>query len=120
MQAGSGQTATNNATSASSSTGRRARRAACPCPPELTVLLHEHLARFGTAAQGRVFAGDRGGELPSITYARVWRRARETAFKPDVAASPLAARPYDLRHARRVDLAQRRRPAHTGRGVGGP
>jgi hypothetical protein len=70
-----------------------------PTPPELTALLQEHLARYGAEADGRVFAGDRGGELPSITYAKVWRRARERAFTPEVVASPLAARPYDLRHA---------------------
>lgn len=70
-----------------------------PCPPELTALLHVHLARFGRAEDGRLFPGEQGGELPSITYGRVWRRARATAFTPEVAASPLAARPYDLRHA---------------------
>ena len=28
-----------------------------------------------------------------------WRRAREHVFTPEVAATPLAKRPYDLRHA---------------------
>lgn len=68
-----------------------------PSPPELTALLHDHLGRYDNG--GRLFDGDRGGELPSITYSRVWRRAREIAFTPEVFASPLARRPYDLRHA---------------------
>jgi hypothetical protein len=29
----------------------------------------------------------------------VWRRARQAAFTAEVAASPLAKPPYDLRHA---------------------
>ena len=41
----------------------------------------------------------RGGELPSITYRRVWRNARKMALTSSEQASPLAARPYDLRHA---------------------
>lgn len=52
-----------------------------------------------TFADSRLFPGERGGELPAITYGRVWRRAREAALTSEVVASPLAARPYDLRHA---------------------
>jgi integrase len=33
------------------------------------------------------------------TYYRVWRRARKDTFTSEVAMSPLAKRPYDLRHA---------------------
>jgi integrase len=51
-----------------------------PCPPELVVLLHDHLGRFGTDDEGRVFTGERGGAVPTITYERVWRRARQAAF----------------------------------------
>ncbi len=32
-------------------------------------------------------------------YGRVWKKARELALTPEEAASPLARRPYDLRHA---------------------
>lgn len=32
-------------------------------------------------------------------YGVVWKRARESALTPEQAASPLASRPYDLRHA---------------------
>ena len=34
-----------------------------------------------------------------MTIGRMWRRARQAAFMPEVAASPLAKTPYDLRHA---------------------
>ena len=33
------------------------------------------------------------------TYCRTWRRAREDALTAEEVASPLARRPYDLRHA---------------------
>ena len=48
---------------------------------------------------GRLFAGVRGGELPTITYRRAWIKARQLALTPAEQASPLARRPYDLRHA---------------------
>lgn len=70
-----------------------------PCPPELTALLHEHLAVFGTGPDGRLFVGERAAELPKLTYMRAWRAARRLAFTESVAASPLAATPYALRHA---------------------
>jgi integrase len=41
----------------------------------------------------------RGGELAESTYCRVWRKARVQALTAAEAASPLAGRPYDLRHA---------------------
>lgn len=70
-----------------------------PCPPELTALLHAHLDRFGTGPDGLLFRGVRGGELAESTYCRVWRKARVAALAPEEVASPLAGRPYDLRHA---------------------
>jgi integrase len=70
-----------------------------PTHPELTRLLREHLAQFGTARDGRLFSGVRGGELPTITYRRAWIRARAAALTAMEQASPLARRPYDLRHA---------------------
>lgn len=71
-----------------------------PCPPELTALLHEHIARYGTAPDGRLFVGERNRrELPKLTIVRTWQRARQLAFTEEVAASPLARTPYDLRHA---------------------
>ena len=70
-----------------------------PAHPELTRLLREHLDKFGTASDGRLFGGVRGGELPTITYRRAWIKARQTALNAAEQASPLARRPYDLRHA---------------------
>ncbi|MER7008599.1 site-specific integrase [Dactylosporangium sp. NPDC000555] len=71
-----------------------------PCPPELTALIHAHLDEFGTTPDGRLFVGDRNrDELPKLTVVRVWDRARKAVFTEDVEASPLAHRPYDLRHA---------------------
>ena len=70
-----------------------------PVHPELTRILRDHLTRFGTAPDGRLFSGVRGGELPTITYRRAWTKARQVALSPAEQASPLARRPYDLRHA---------------------
>ncbi|WP_339122797.1 tyrosine-type recombinase/integrase [Pseudonocardia sp. D17] len=70
-----------------------------PCPPELTALLHAHLKAFGNGPDGLLFRGVRGGQLAESTYCRVWRKARATALTADEASSPLAGRPYDLRHA---------------------
>ena len=70
-----------------------------PTHPELTRLLRDHLAEFGTAPDGRLFSGVRGGELPTITYRRAWIKARQVALTAAEQASPLARRPYDLRHA---------------------
>ena len=70
-----------------------------PVPPDLTRLLWEHIERYGFAADGRLFRGTRGGPLPMITYTRAWRAARRIALTEEAHATPLAARPYDLRHA---------------------
>jgi integrase len=70
-----------------------------PTHPELTSLLRAHLAQFGTAPDGRLFSGVRGGELPTITYRRAWIKARQMVLTAAEQASPLARRPYDLRHA---------------------
>jgi len=70
-----------------------------PAHPELTRILRNHLAEFGAAPDGRLFAGVRGGELPTITYRRAWTKARQAALTATEQATPLARRPYDLRHA---------------------
>lgn len=71
-----------------------------PIPPALVRILRAHMAEpYGRAVDGRLFSGVRGGELPSITYRRVWAKARRAALTPEEAASPLARRVYDLRHA---------------------
>ena len=70
-----------------------------PIPPELVAILRWHLEEFGTALDGRLFRQPKGGVVGSSTYTQVWRGARPLALTPDQVASPLAARPYDLRHA---------------------
>ena len=70
-----------------------------PIPPELVVILRWHLEEFGTAPDGRLFRQLGGGVVNSSTYTQVWKAARALALTPDQVASPLAARPYDLRHA---------------------
>jgi integrase len=70
-----------------------------PCHPALTAYLHQHIEQFGTAPDGRLFRGERGGDLSESVYGRAWQGARLLAFPPALAASPLARRPYDLRHA---------------------
>jgi integrase len=70
-----------------------------PVPPPLTQLIRTHLTEHGTAPDGRLFWSPRGGPLAEAVYGRVWREARLRALTPEEYASPLAARPYDLRHA---------------------
>jgi integrase len=70
-----------------------------PSPPALTALLHAHLTNYGTGADGLLFRGVRGGQLAESTYCRVWRKARAASLSPADVASPMARRPYDLRHA---------------------
>jgi len=40
------------------------------------------------ADDGRLFAGVRGGELPTITYRRAWIKARQRALTPAEQAFP--------------------------------
>ncbi|MEV0600987.1 tyrosine-type recombinase/integrase [Streptomyces sp. NPDC050315] len=83
--------------------GLKAREASSdrpvPIPPVLVAILRAHLKEFGTAKEGRVFGNERGGVVGSSTYWRVWEEARPYALPPDRVDSPLAGRPYDLRHA---------------------
>ncbi len=43
--------------------------------------------------------GARGGMLSESVYGRAWHTARKTALGSELAATALARRPYDLRHA---------------------
>lgn len=70
-----------------------------PIPPQLVSLLCEHLDTFGTAADGRLFFSEGGGVVASSTYYRAWQEARTLGLPPAVVVSPLAKRPYDLRHS---------------------
>lgn len=70
-----------------------------PVPPELVRILREHIAAFGLADDGRLFRSERGNVDSGSNYFRVWQMARPIALRPDQVDSPIAARPYDLRHA---------------------
>ncbi|MFI9813992.1 tyrosine-type recombinase/integrase [Saccharothrix variisporea] len=70
-----------------------------PIPPVLVHILRDHLDRYGAGPDGRLFRSLGGGVVSSSTYYRVWEEARQYALTPAQVASPLAARPYDLRHA---------------------
>ncbi|WP_020664615.1 hypothetical protein [Amycolatopsis benzoatilytica] len=65
----------------------------------MTAILLGHVDEFGVAEDGRFFRGVRGGPVPLITWQRVWTVARARTFTGPAARSPLAGRPYDLRHA---------------------
>lgn len=71
-----------------------------PIPPQLVEILRGHVERFGTTADGRLFRGLKDGQPVNPTvYTDTWKRARVIGLSPEQAASPLAGRPYDLRHA---------------------
>jgi hypothetical protein len=66
----------------------------------LTQILRDHIENYGTGSDGRLFSGvHNNGRLGSSMYGRVRAKARAATFAPDVVNSPLAKRPYDLRHA---------------------
>ena len=81
-----------------------------PASPELVKILREHIETFPTSPNGRLFVtrvGRAGVPLPppfakplsmGTTY-RVCAAARAAALTDTEYASPLAKRPYDLRHA---------------------
>lgn len=69
-------------------------------PPPLVALLREYVRQFRVAPEGRIFRAQRGnGLITDIACSRTWQLARQKALTPTQAASPLAGRPYDLRHA---------------------
>ncbi|WP_413775697.1 tyrosine-type recombinase/integrase [Micromonospora sp. RTGN7] len=72
-----------------------------PACPELVRILRHHLREHCRNANGRMFnaAGARMTPVSKSTYLRAWRQAREATLTPAQQRSPLAHRPYDLRHA---------------------
>ncbi|WP_236003640.1 site-specific integrase [Nonomuraea antri] len=70
-----------------------------PCTPELVTILRTHLETSGVRTNGIVFHGIGGRELSTTTIRRTWDAARRTTFSSAEYSSPLAKRPYDLRHA---------------------
>ncbi|MDT0443436.1 tyrosine-type recombinase/integrase [Streptomyces sp. DSM 41886] len=70
-----------------------------PIPPDYVEILRSHIKRHRPAPDGRIFRTSRGGLLQESGYGEVWAKARKAALTPEEAASLLARRPYDLRHA---------------------
>lgn len=68
-------------------------------PPQRVALLQHHIPEYGTAPDGQLFGSLHGGRLSGPVYNRWWKLARIAAFTSQQVASPLAKRPYDLRHA---------------------
>ena len=62
-------------------------------------MLRWHLTAYGVASDGRLFRTSRGGLVQDTGYGEVWAQARRLALTPEEFSSPLAKRPYDLRHA---------------------
>jgi integrase len=62
-------------------------------------ILRAHIKEHGVGPDGRIFRSERGKPVASTAYTEVWQDARLLAFTPEQAASALASRPYDLRHA---------------------
>ena len=62
-------------------------------------MIREHVDEFGTAPDGRLFRTYRGGIYLPSTLWQVLHKARPRAFTEAQAASPLARKPYDFRHA---------------------
>ncbi|MET9835667.1 hypothetical protein ABZ078_41755 [Streptomyces sp. NPDC006385] len=46
-----------------------------------------------------MFFSERGGVLAYTTYHGVWHETRDLALPPALTSTPLAKRPYDLRHS---------------------
>jgi hypothetical protein len=53
-----------------------------PCHPAQTRYLRRHIEEFGTAPDGRLFRGERCGDLSESVYQRAWQGARLLAFTP--------------------------------------
>ena len=62
------------------------------------MVLRGHIERYRQASDGRLFSSEHGRVLYPSSYWQVWQRARPLALTPAQVASPLARRPYDLRH----------------------
>jgi integrase len=67
--------------------------------PGPSTCLRAHINQFGFTSDGRLFRGEAGGGLSESVYGRIWDAAGRTALTDVEAQSPLAKRPYDLRHA---------------------
>jgi integrase len=73
-------------------------RGPIPVPPVQVRLFREHLETFGVGNDGRIFRGVKSDVVPGETIRKVWGRARDKVLTQKEQNSPLAKRPYDLRH----------------------
>jgi integrase len=83
-----------------------------PLPPELVALWRESIDTFGAADDGRLFFNEHGGIVGSTTYDRAWHAGRELALPACLGHTPVAGRPYDLRHSALLQRARRDRRLH--------
>jgi integrase len=70
-----------------------------PIPPDLVQLLRAHIKTYDIGPTDRMFRTGRGGHIQDSVYTSIWRKARFKALSAEQFGSPLAKRPYDLRHA---------------------
>ncbi|GAA3133150.1 hypothetical protein [Streptosporangium carneum] len=70
-----------------------------PTPPVLVAILREHIDAYVTEDDGWLLRTTRGGSYSNSACSYVWQEARALVFTDEQVRSPLAARPYDLRHA---------------------
>ena len=70
-----------------------------PLPPHLVALWRDHVTTSGTADDGRLCFTEQGRIISYTTYHRVWHETRDLALPPALTSTPLAKRPYDLRHS---------------------
>lgn len=61
-----------------------------PLPPHLVALWRGHVARFGTADDGRLFFTEQGRVISCTTYHRVWHESRDLALSPALISTPFA------------------------------
>jgi len=70
-----------------------------PIPPELVAILRQHVERSTVGEADRMFRTEAGGPVQETGYYQAWRNARKATLTVAQQATPLARRPYDLRHA---------------------
>ncbi len=85
--------------SAASSTGLRDRSGPFPSRPSWSPCSATTTAATAPHPTAGCFAERARGPLSESSYGRTWHTARTQAFGPAAAATALARRPYDLRHA---------------------
>ena len=88
-----------SASAANSSTARAAKPARYPSTRSWSRSSAQHLKKYPPGPDGRIFTGPRGGIFNDRAYLKIFHKARAAAFTGGEAASLLARRPYDLRHA---------------------